>query len=229
MNLKYNVCHVPIPQIHNSPSFFDNFQLLVAFFFLLLISIPFSPFCLQLPCQNPSCLSPSLLHHPSPITLPLLHRSSRTGFCDSGLPPTLLPQHHLRSHWQRRHLRPGGGATCPGAPSPEEAECPAAPRSEGELSAPPSPSATSAVTSGHLGPGPRPPRRSGLPHCSWAVPLHSSGSAAAVGDSLSLGTFLHGLTSIILSGCSGCEVRGIISLFQVRNIFLDPTRDRTKV
>lgn len=158
-----------------------------------------------------------LLNHPSLISSSSLpHRSSGAGLCDSGLSPALLPQHHVRRHWQRRHLRPGGGVARPGASSPEEAKRPAAQRRKGELVPPPP--APAAVPSGHFGAGPRPSRGSRplprLPDRSGPVQLNSSGTTSAVWDPLSLRT-VHGLTSIILTSCSGCQVNRIMILTAV--------------
>lgn len=189
-------------QLHNSSSHFLN----------LLLALIVSPLHLPLHTTSPNLLrhSQCALHL---LLLPL--RSSRTGLCDIGLSPALLPQHHLRRHRQRRHLRPGGGVARFGAAPPEEAERPAAQRRKRELASPPPPPAAAAVPSGHLGPGPRPSRRCGplpgLPNRSGTVPLDSSGTAAAVWNPVSLRT-LHGLTSILLTSCSGCQVKEIISL-----------------
>lgn len=146
---------------------------------------------------------------------PLSRRSPRPGLCDSGLPPALLPQHHLRRHRQRCHLRPGGGLAGVSPPSSEEAKRPAAPRCKRELASPPPPSAPAAVPSGHIGPRPHTSRRfrslPRLPHRSRPVQLHSSSAAAAVWDSVSLRT-VHGLTSFILTSCSGCQVKGIMTV-----------------
>lgn len=143
------------------------------------------------------------------LTHLLLCRSTRAGLCDAGLPPALLPQHHLRRHRRRCHLRPGGGAAGSGCPPPEEAQCPAAQRRQRE-SAPPPP-APAAVPPGHTGPGTRPRRRSGSlprlrPPCSGPVPLQSPGPAAAVRHPVPLGA-LCGLSAVILTSCSGLQVR----------------------
>lgn len=202
----------PALQLHHSSSSFLNhlFAQIVSLSILI-------PLFTSLNTTHPP-FSPNLLHHSSILNLLFPsppYRSSGAGLCDTGLPSALLPQHHLRRHRQRRHLRPGGGAAGLGAPSPEEAERPAAQRRERELAPPPSPPAAAAVPSGHPGPGPRPPRRSRslpwFPHRSGPLQLNSSGAAAVVWDPVSLWT-LHGLTSIILTSCSGCQVKGIMSL-----------------
>ena len=198
-------------QLHNSSSHFLSLLL------TLIVSLFIFPSILSSPYYSLFFFPPNLLHH-SQFALHLLLlplRSSRTGLCDTGLSPALLPQHHLRRHRQRRHLRPGGGVARFGAPPPEEAERPAAQRRKRELASPPPPPAAAAVPSSHLGPGPCPSRRCGplpgLPNRNRTVPLDSSGTAAAVWNPVSLRT-LHGFTSILLTSCSGCQVKEIRSL-----------------
>lgn len=162
------------------------------------------------------CLFSDLLHHPSSVySVSHSCRSSWPGLCDSGLPPALLPKYHLRRHRQRGHLRPGGGIVSSGAPSPEEAKRPVAQKCKRDLTSPPPSSAPAAVTSGHLGPGPCPSWKSRsiskFPHHCRPVQLNTSGSAAAVWDPVSVRT-THGLTSIIFTSCSGCQVKRIIQI-----------------
>lgn len=177
-------------------------------------------------CSSASCLQPSLHHLPLYVTsdssaLCFLSscRSSGAGLCHAGLPPALLPQHHLRRHRQRRHFCPGGGAASPGAPPPEETERPATQRGERELASSPSQPAAAAVSASHLGPGPPPPRGP----CGWlrrcGGPVSPKHTAVTVWCPLPLRT-LHRLSAVVLTGCSGCQVKRIMMLLTLEVHYL---------
>lgn len=141
----------------------------------------------------------------------LIHRSSwpgLSGLCDAGLSPALLPQHHLRRHRQRGHIRPSGGTAGAGSSPPEETQHSVAKKCPRELTAPP---ASPAVPFGHPGPEQHASRRSGslswAGQCSRPLQLHTSGTTAAVWNHVPLHAFT-GLASVILRSCSGCQVRG---------------------